>query len=100
MSKRKIKKDGRSNPRLKPCPPEEQRYIIRFCLEEGLFKVGMCEGGIPDTKVLEKYLRKQGYADGTFVLLSTRPRPKYVATYRFIRINKLGQKKRKLVQTE
>ena len=98
MAKKKVKKDGRSNPRLKTCPPEEQRYIIRICLEEGLFKVGQCEGAIPDTKTLEKYLRKQGYDEGTFVLLSTRPRPKHVTTYRFIRINKLGQKKRKLVQ--
>ncbi|MCK5019009.1 MAG: hypothetical protein KAS32_18255 [Candidatus Peribacteraceae bacterium] len=98
MAKRKNKKDGRSNPKLKYCPPEEQRYIIRMCLEEGLFKVGQCEGSIPDTKVLEKYLRKHGYDEGTFVLLSTRPRPKHVATYRFIRVNKLGQKKRKLIQ--
>ena len=98
MARRIIKKDGRSNPRLKACPPEEQRYIIRICLEEGLFKVGHCEGSVPDTKVLEKYLRKQGYEEGTFVLLSTRPRPKHVGTYRFIRINKLGQKKRRLFQ--
>ncbi len=98
MAKRKIKQDGRSNPLLKYCPPEEQRYIIRLCLEEGLFMIGMYERGIPDTKTLEKYLRKQGFDEGTFVLLSTRPRPKYVATYRFIRINKLDQKKRKLIQ--
>ena len=98
MARKKKIIDGRSNPRLKPCPPEEQRYVIRICLEEGLFKVGQCEGSVPDTKSLEKYLRKQGYDEGTFVLLSTRPRPKHVGTYRFIRINKLGQKKRKLFQ--
>ena len=99
MAKRKVKKDGRSNPRLKSCPSEEQRYIIRICLEEGLFKVGKCEGYIPDTKILEKYLRNQGYNEGTFVLLSTRPRPKHVATYEFQwRKNKIGRVKKKLVR--
>jgi len=97
MAKRKIKKDGRSNPQFKYCPPEEQRYIIRICLEEGLFKVGQCEGRIPNTKVLEKYLKKQGYDEETFDLLSTRSIPKHIATYRFVKVNKLGQRKRMLV---
>jgi hypothetical protein len=84
MQKKKEKKiDGRSNPKLKPCPPEEQRYIIRMCIEEGLFMVGECKGGIPDTKVLEKYLKSVDCNEGSFVMLSTRPRPKHVATYGF-----------------
>ena len=101
MAKRKQnKKDGRSNPRLNPCPPEQQRYILRECTKDGLPLLGESqeEGKRPSRKELETYLKRGGYDSGTFVLLSTRPRPKLVATYQFQwKKNNFGRMKRKLL---
>ena len=99
MAKKK-KIDGRSNPRLNPCPPEQQRYILRECTKDGLPLIGESgeEGKLPSRWELEKYLKGEGYNSGTFVLLSTRPRPKLVATYEYQwRKNKIGRVKKKLV---
>ena len=85
MSKKR-KKDGRSNPNLKPCPPEEQRYILKWASEDGLFRVCSWKGGYPDPRIMLKQLLEKGYKYGTYVLLSTRPRPKHIATYQTKRI--------------
>ncbi len=51
---RKRKKDGRSSPRLKPCPPEEQRYVLRHCTKHGLPLIDVGNGELPNPEKLRK----------------------------------------------
>ncbi|MFH0816458.1 MAG: hypothetical protein V1934_06555 [Methanobacteriota archaeon] len=87
MTKRK-KTDGRSHPTLVPCERGRQRYILRHCTKNGLRKVGDVEetGKHESTTAeeIEAYLRGKGHKSGTFVLLSTRPRPKCLGVYKFV----------------
>ena len=77
---RKIRKK-RKNPNFKPVPIQDQQFIIREMSQKGMMTV---ENYITYNKNLlkdiTKYLCKR-YQKGTFVLLSTRPRPSHIATW-------------------
>jgi len=80
--------DGRSNPRLKPCPPGWQKYVLRRCIKGFPVVARWAEDGQPfefTTEFIERDLHSIGIHEGTYTLSSIRPRMRHMATYRFVR---------------
>lgn len=80
--RRRRRTDGRSCPNLKPCPPNEQRYLIRKVGYKTLKCVAKGLKSIPSENAIERFVTKHNLGAGTYTILSTKPRPKHVITYR------------------
>lgn len=78
-AKRKIRK----KPKLRPVPKEEQRYIVRKMTQKGMRSV-ISEPleYSPDLLEETEFNLSRFHKEGTFVLLSLRPRPAHVATWK------------------
>lgn len=81
MARRKGK--TRKNPQLTPVPKEEQRYIVRKMTQKGMKSV-VSEPYSYSPDLLEDIELNLCYfhREGTYVLLSLRPRPAHVATWK------------------
>lgn len=77
------KRKTRKKPELKPVPKEEQRYIIRKMTQKGMKSI-LTEPleYSPDMLEETEFFLRRYHREGTFVLLSLRPRPAHVATWK------------------
>ncbi len=77
------KRRKRKKPKLKPVPKEEQRYIVRKMTQKGMKSV-VSEPYEYSPDMLDdiEFGLCHFHKEGTFVLLSLRPRPAHVATWK------------------
>jgi hypothetical protein len=74
-------RDHRAHPCFKPVPPGEQRYVLNRITPNGQRHVTQITGRFPMPLMIFDDVKRYNL-EGTFVLMSTRPRLKHIATVR------------------